>query len=92
MRREDYQKQKFGGRPLQQIKRASKDIFTDAKLLLREHKADGVLDSEIDELCDEVITLLTSSLDFFEAVMKFPATDADVNDAEQEKERMMELN
>ena len=65
---------------------------TDSKLLLREHKADGVLDSEIYELCDEVITLLTSSLYFFEAIMKFPATDADVNDTEQKKERMMELN
>ena len=66
-------------------------IFADAKVLLREHKEDGVLDSEIDELCDEVALLLTSSLNYFEAIMKFPATDADVNDAEQKKKRFMKL-
>ena len=87
VRREDYHKRKCGGRPLQQMKRASTDIFTDAKLLLREHKVDGVLDSEIDEVCDEVIALLTSLLGFFEAIMKFYATDADVNDAEQKKRK-----
>jgi hypothetical protein len=91
VQREDYHKRKFSGRPLQQIKRSAANIFADAKVLLREHKEEGVLDSEIDELCDEVTLLLTSSLDFFEAIMKFPATDADVIDAEQKKERLMDF-
>ena len=91
VKREDYHKRKFSGRPLQQIKRAATNMLADARVLLREHKEDGVLDSEIDELCDEVESLLTSSLHFFEAILKFPATDADVNDAEQKKGRFMEL-
>ena len=40
VKREDYHKRKFSGRPLQQIKRASVNIFADAKVLLQEHKED----------------------------------------------------
>ena len=44
-----------------------------------------MLDSKIDELCDEVALLLTCSLDCFGANMKYPATDANVNNAESKK-------
>ena len=91
MEREDYHKRKFSGRPLQQIKRKAKAIFFDAKMLLREHKQDGVSGSDIDEMCDEVTALLTSSLDFFDALLKFPATNDDVENAEEKKKHYMHL-
>ena len=67
------------------------EMLHDAKELIREHKQDGVSDSEIDELCDEIIALLTSSLDFFAALLKFPATDNDMQNAEVTKNRLMDL-
>ena len=82
---EDYHKQKFSGRPRQQIKREAKVIFHDSKILLLKHKQDGVSESDIDELCNESIALLTSSLDFFAALLKFPATDDNVKNAAETK-------
>ena len=38
VKREDYHKRKFSGKPLQQIKQEAKAIFCDTKQLLREHK------------------------------------------------------
>ena len=91
VQQEDYHKRTFGGRPLQKLKRAAVNIFADAKVLLQKINEHGVLDSEIGELCAEVTLLLTRSLDLFEAIMKYPATDADVNNVDQRKERLVDL-
>ena len=45
VQQEDYHKRTFGGRPLQKLKRAAVNVFADAKVLLREHKEEGVLDT-----------------------------------------------
>ena len=39
-----------------------------------------MLGSEIDELCDEVVSLLTFSPYSFEAIMYFPVTDTNVKE------------
>mmetsp|Transcript_24585 Transcript_24585/g.38594 ORF Transcript_24585/g.38594 Transcript_24585/m.38594 type:complete len:992 (+) Transcript_24585:233-3208(+) len=62
VKREDYHKRKFQGRPLKKIMQKAEAIFTDAKTMLREFKDDSVadIDAKIDETCDEIISLLRS--------------------------------
>ena len=62
VKREDYHKRKFQGRPLKEIMKKAEAIFTDAKTMLREFKDDSVadIDAKIDETCDEMISLLRS--------------------------------
>ena len=63
----------------------------DVKQLLREHKQDEVLESEIDELCDEAVALLTGSLDSIAALLQFLVTDNDVKNTEETKNRLIYL-
>ena len=53
VKREDYHKRKFSGRPLKKIKEKAKLIFDDAKVLLRQHKSPEVDDAAIDSLCEK---------------------------------------
>jgi len=54
-------KREFSGRLLKVIKRESSLIFDGAKKLLRLHKDPPVDDPIVDELCDNIIDLLTDS-------------------------------
>ena len=62
VKREDYHKRKFSGRPLKEIMRKSEKIFTEAKQMLREFKDDSIdgIDAKIDNVCDNMISLLSS--------------------------------
>mmetsp|Transcript_18980 Transcript_18980/g.28347 ORF Transcript_18980/g.28347 Transcript_18980/m.28347 type:complete len:117 (-) Transcript_18980:48-398(-) len=62
VKREDYHKRKFSGRPLKEIMRKSEKIFTEAKQMLREFKHDSIdgIDAKIDNVCDNMISLLSS--------------------------------
>ena len=42
VKREDYHKRKFSGRPLKEIMRKSEKIFTEAKQMLRDFKDDSI--------------------------------------------------
>ena len=68
--RENYHMRKFSGRPLQQIKKAALTIFTNAKALIKKHKQEEISDAKIDEVCDEVIKLLTASYKFLKRYLK----------------------
>ena len=65
-----YHMRKFSGRPLQQIKKSALTIFTNAKALIKKHKQEEISDANIDEVCDEVIKLLTASYKFLERYLK----------------------
>ena len=67
---ENYHMRKFSGRPLQQIKKSALTIFTNAKALIKKHKQEEISDANIDEVCDEVIKLLTASYKFLERYLK----------------------
>ena len=83
--RENYHIRKFSGRPLQQIKKAALTIFTYAKVLIKKHKQEEISDAKIDEVCDEVIKLLTASYNFLKALLKDDPTDDQINKADIKK-------
>lgn len=72
VKREDYHKRKFQGRPLKEIMKKAEDIFTDAKVMLCEFKDDSVadIDAKIDKTCDEIIGLLRSWGEVFHVFYK----------------------
>ena len=60
--REDYHKRKFSGGPLTKLSKNAGQIFSQAKLMLRNYKDESLddVDGEIDMICDEVSALLLS--------------------------------
>ena len=79
VKREDYHKRKFSGRPLKDIMRKAADIFNDAKAMLREFKDDSVvdIDDKIDEICDNMISLLSSWGEVFDIFYMKKPSEAD---------------
>ena len=77
---EDYHKRKFSGGPLKAIKNKAKDIFDDAKDVLREFKETGVSNGDIETLCNETADLLTASNAYFSASFKNFPSEKDIID------------
>ena len=63
------------------IKREASSIFNDAKALLKEHKDPSVEDSAIDELCDNIVDLITCSYKAFNILHKESPSDNDIKEA-----------
>ena len=91
IQREDYHKRKFSGRPLKRIKENAVAIFSDAKAMLKELKDPSVDDAFIDDGCDEVISLLTSSLAMIDALLKKDATLEDVAPAKEKIDEYVKI-
>ena len=82
---------KFSGQPLKRIKKEVKAVFNKTKALVKRFKQAGVLDSTINTLCDEVISILTASYNFFDALFQNNPSDKNVNDAEVKKNERIRL-
>ncbi len=77
-KREDYHKKKFSGRPLKTIMKKSSEIFNEAKEMLREFKDDrDNIDAEIDKVCDDIISLLSSWGKVFRTLYKEDLSEDD---------------
>ena len=75
-------KREFSGRPLKVIKRELSLIFDGAKKLLRLHKDPPVDDPVVDELCDDIIDLLTNSYKVLDILHKVSPPHNDVKNQE----------
>ena len=79
VKREDYHKKKFSGRPLRTIMKKSGEIFNKAKDMLREFKDDREnIDAEIDKVCDDIISLLSSWGEVFGTLYTKDPSEADM--------------
>ena len=70
IKREDYHKRKFSGRPLNVMMKNAASIFGEAKTMLKMHKDPDIDESKVDALCDRVTGVLRSWKTVFDILSK----------------------